>query len=549
MSIHEVKLEPLREEAEEVHEDLDDDIIKGVEDTSSFFFDNEEEDKTSPIKEEIKEEIKYEPLDKDNLDPESHVIDVENDQEKSDLKAMVDKLLLEKQTLQKDIYKLIELQVDNQILKFDKNNLERQLEDKGKKFEELRVETQNLKSDKNYVERQIEDKVKALEHKVNNLQVKNQNLREQLQLNSNLITPLKEIKKSDVAQNMEIPEEEPVCFPSKEINFSDLEVSSNCNSNSGANQVAFEELYQLLTKSDSSIIINEKRTPRSTRKLIRYDEDQLDDISSDSGSDKNYCMAKDRTEDETQNDEVSDMEDFQEKIKHTTKKLDSIVTLKGKNISSQRKTVNGKQRYSKCKICGREFGPKGDLNRHIKTVHKKQKDYKCESCGKSFGQNISLNIHIKTVHERQRDFKCESCGKFFGQKNHLNSHIKTVHEKQRDYKCHICGKAFGGKKDLNIHIKIVHEKQRYSKCKICGREFGLKTDLNRHIKTVHEKQKDYKCKSCGKSFGQNTTLNIHIKTVHEQQRYYKCESCDKFFGIKANLRVHTESIHKKKIQM
>ena len=54
-------------------------------------------------------------------------------------------------------------------IKFDKNNLERQLEDKGKKFEELRVETQNLKSDKNYVERQIEDKVKALEHKVNNL--------------------------------------------------------------------------------------------------------------------------------------------------------------------------------------------------------------------------------------------------------------------------------------------------------------------------------------------------------------------------------------------
>ena len=134
---------------------------------------------------------------------------------------MVDKLLLEKQTLQKDIYKLIELQVDNQILKFDKNNLERQLEDKGKKFEELRVETQNLKSDKNYVERQIEDKVKALEHKVNNLQVKNQNLREQLlQLNSNPIVLLKKIKKSDVAKSLEIPEEEPFGFPSKDMDIS-----------------------------------------------------------------------------------------------------------------------------------------------------------------------------------------------------------------------------------------------------------------------------------------------------------------------------------------
>ena len=529
MSIHEVKLEPLREEAEEVHEDLDDDIIKGVEDTSTFFFDNEEEDKTSPIKEEIKEEIKYEPLGKDNIDPECHVIDVENDQEKSDLKAMVDKLLLEKQTLQKDIDELIELQVENQILKFEKNNLERQFEDKGKKFEELRVETQNLKSDKKYVERQFEDKVKALEDKVNNLQVKNQNLREQLQLNSNLIKPLKEIKKSDVAQNMEITEEEPVCFSSKEVKFSDPEVSSNCNSNSGANQVAFEELYHLLNKSDSSIIINEKRTPRSTRKLIRYDEDQSDDISSDSGSDKNYCPAKDRTEDETQNDEVSDMEDFQEKIKHTTKMLDSIVTLKGKkfqvnrkhDISSQRKTVNGKQRYSKCKICGREFGPKGDLNRHIKTVHKKQKDYKCESCGKSFGQNISLNIHIKTVHERRRDFKCESCGKFFGQKKYLNLHIKTVHDKQKNYKCEICGKKFGLKTNLNTHVKTVHEKQRNYKCKLCGKEFGFKHVLNTHIITVHEKQRDYKCKICGREFGLKSDLSRHTKTVHEKQKDYK----------------------------
>ena len=140
MRVHEIKPEPLG-----VHEDLDDDVIKRAGDTSNIIFDYEEEDKTPPIKEEIKEEIKTEPLE----DDESHVIDVENDQEKSDLQAMVDKLLLEKQTLQKDIYKLIELQVDNQILKFDKNNLERQLEDKGKKFEELRVETQNLKSDKN----------------------------------------------------------------------------------------------------------------------------------------------------------------------------------------------------------------------------------------------------------------------------------------------------------------------------------------------------------------------------------------------------------------
>ena len=131
-SVHEVKLESL-DEPEEVHEDLDDDVIKRAGDTSNIIFDYEEEDKTPPIKEEIKEEIKTEPLGEDNIDTESHVVDVERDQEKSDLQAMVDKLLLEKQTLKKDIDKLVELQVENQILKSDKNNLERQLEDIAKK--------------------------------------------------------------------------------------------------------------------------------------------------------------------------------------------------------------------------------------------------------------------------------------------------------------------------------------------------------------------------------------------------------------------------------
>merc|ERR1712018_788187 len=142
----------------------------------------------------------------------------------------------------------------------EKQTLQKDLD----KLDELQVENQNLKSDKDYVERHIEDEFKKL-------QVENQNLREQLQLNSNPIVPLKKIKKSDV-QNLENPEEEPVGFTSEEIDFSDFEVSSNC-SNSEANQVTFKELtipdcnndnpeenknkvkkYHQSTKSDSNII-------------------------------------------------------------------------------------------------------------------------------------------------------------------------------------------------------------------------------------------------------------------------------------------------------
>ena len=88
MSFQEIKSEPLGEEVEGVHDELNDDIIKRAEDVSDICFDHEDK---IPIKEEIKQEIKPEPLDEDSMDVETH--SCEDGQEKSDLQAMVDKLL------------------------------------------------------------------------------------------------------------------------------------------------------------------------------------------------------------------------------------------------------------------------------------------------------------------------------------------------------------------------------------------------------------------------------------------------------------------------
>ena len=125
MSSQEIKPEPLGE-VEGAFEHLN----ERAEDFSNIVFDYEDEDPDQdkiPIKEEIKEEIKHEPMDIDNRDDDSHVIDVEKDQEKSYLQSMIDKLLIEKHTLQKDIDKLVELQVENQILKSEKSNMMTQL--------------------------------------------------------------------------------------------------------------------------------------------------------------------------------------------------------------------------------------------------------------------------------------------------------------------------------------------------------------------------------------------------------------------------------------
>ena len=132
----EIKSEPLGEEVERAHEHLN----ERADDFSNICFDHEDK---IPIKEEVKQEIKPEPMNEDNIDVETH--SCEDDQEKSDLKAMVEKLLIEKQTLQKDMDKL----------QSEKNNVEKQLEEKNEKFEELQVENQTLKEQMNLQSAQL----------------------------------------------------------------------------------------------------------------------------------------------------------------------------------------------------------------------------------------------------------------------------------------------------------------------------------------------------------------------------------------------------------
>ena len=87
-------------------------------------------------------------------------------------------------------------------------------------------------------------------------------------------------------------------------------------------------------KSIEKLITKGGRTPRSTRKKLRYDEDKSDDISSDSGSDKDYSVVKEINQD----DDDSDMEDFQEDKRRAKKKINSKVVSTPK--SKKKKQVN-----------------------------------------------------------------------------------------------------------------------------------------------------------------------------------------------------------------
>ena len=114
---------------------------------------------------------------------------------------------------------------------------------------------------------------------------------------------------------------------------------------------------------------------------------------------------------------------------------------------------------------------------HIRTVHEGVKEHKCDHCGKTFGLRHNLKKHIESSHEGQSiaflntenaDFKksknnkkrseqCEFCTKSFSRSHDLKRHIKSVHEGIKEYKCDLCDKAF----DRAIHLQN-HNKTHFA---------------------------------------------------------------------------------------
>ena len=79
-----------------------------------------------------------------------------------------------------------------------------------------------------------------------------------------------------------------------------------------------------------------------------------------------------------------------------------------------------------CHICGKSFEFPSNLRTHNKLVHEDEK-HQCNQCNQFFSTKEVLHQHIKYVHEKVKEAHCEICGKEFGRKGDLKKHM-SIHE-------------------------------------------------------------------------------------------------------------------------
>ncbi|MCI4390089.1 hypothetical protein PGIGA_G00118480 [Pangasianodon gigas] len=108
-----------------------------------------------------------------------------------------------------------------------------------------------------------------------------------------------------------------------------------------------------------------------------------------------------------------------------------------------------------CQYCGKPFGNRGQLKRHM-VVHQKDRPrpYRCDLCGKCYSYAQVLEVHRRT-HTGERPYHCKFCGRRFNQKGHLKEH-ERIHTGEKPFGCPICGKRFIQSSQVRKHVNYHH---------------------------------------------------------------------------------------------
>ena len=135
-----------------------------------------------------------------------------------------------------------------------------------------------------------------------------------------------------------------------------------------------------------------------------------------------------------------------------------------------------------CTLCGKKFGYKNGLIRHVRLTHVGEKPYQCNICQRRFGYKHILMEH-QNLHFGNRPYACNMCDKKFAARSNLIQH-RTVHK--RPFNCSMCNKRFDREDQLKKHL-FAHP-QALLTCNFCQYAATSQADLNKHMVDHHPPQ-------------------------------------------------------------
>ena len=257
--------------------------------------------------------------------------------------------------------------------------------------------------------------------------------------------------------------------------------------------------------------------------------------------------------------------------------FDLLMKSLSKNLQDEESNKNLQITENKleCKLCGKQFLKRSNMERHINTVHASKQVFNCDDCDFKTNHERKLKSHVVSIH-LERKAKCHICDKIVSVE-YLNKHIQLIH-KTSSHVCPKCKKEFENEIYLKNHIRRIHEQRQILHCDICnfqskGEESLISHKIRRHNDFEERKmiyKRKYQCKVCDFTVGKKLYLELHNsrehdikivcddcgfqadtndslkkhKPVHKLELSYNCSLCSYKSNVEANLKLHWKSRHK-----